>query len=263
MSSKYSHGNANPDAPFAIRLSELLDNNKMTATQLAKKIGKTPQAISQYKNGVNDPTIDALEKIADYFNTSTDYLLGRTDDPNIQHSVIDETGLTDSAVQTLKHINALQDAGYPFLFIVNSVLSHPEIDDILHSIELYYATIQAREISNHLYSSIFTDDVGLDHSYLFRKLDPSYVPNDNAEAKHDQEAEATYQAITNLIFSNKYNKCIRKALMDLSDFSDPHKAKLDSIRSLEAIQSLKKLHEKLLDEHIKKIKSQLPSLNEI
>lgn len=127
---------------------------------------------------------------------------------------------------------------------------------------MYFATIQAKEIIQHIYNSIVTEDIGLDHSYLFRKLDSSYIPNDKDEIKHDQEIEATYQAITNLIFSNKYNKCIRKALRDLSDFSDPHKAKLDSIRSLEAIQSLKKLHEKLFNEHIEKIKSQLPSLNE-
>lgn len=262
-SSKYSHENANPNAPFAIRLSELLDNKKMTATQLAKKIDKTPQAISQYKNGVNAPTVDALEKIADYFNTSTDFLLGRTDDPNVQHSIIDETGLSDSSVKALIHLKSMQDSGYPFLGIINSVLSHPELHDILFDIELYYATIQAKEVINHIYTSIFTEDTGLDHSSLFRLIDPSFIPSDADEIKHDQEAGAAYQAITNLIFSTKYNKIIRKALMDLSDFSDPHKAKLDSIRTIEAIASLKKLHTKLLDEHAKKIKSQLPSLDKI
>lgn len=40
--------------------------------------------ISRYENGEREPGIAELILIADYFNVSIDYLLERTDNPNIQ-----------------------------------------------------------------------------------------------------------------------------------------------------------------------------------
>ncbi|MBR2175652.1 MAG: helix-turn-helix transcriptional regulator [Clostridia bacterium] len=39
--------------------------------------------ISQYETGVREPDFQTLIAIADYFNVSIDYLLGRTENPNI------------------------------------------------------------------------------------------------------------------------------------------------------------------------------------
>lgn len=40
-------------------------------------------SISQYKNGVREADNQTLTALADYFNVSIDYLLGRTDNPEI------------------------------------------------------------------------------------------------------------------------------------------------------------------------------------
>ena len=40
--------------------------------------------ISRYETGEREPSINELIKIADYFNVSIDFLLERTDNPNIQ-----------------------------------------------------------------------------------------------------------------------------------------------------------------------------------
>ena len=37
---------------------------------------------SRYERGFQNIPIEHLLKLADYYNTSTDYILGRTDDPN-------------------------------------------------------------------------------------------------------------------------------------------------------------------------------------
>lgn len=59
--------------------------------ELSKKRGKSPKQVALelglgenlfYKWKTSSPTADKLQLVADYFNVSTDYLLGRTDDPN-------------------------------------------------------------------------------------------------------------------------------------------------------------------------------------
>ncbi len=57
----------------------------------ANKLGVTKQCVSNWENDNVLPSIEMLEKIADLFGVSTDYLLGRTND-----NVIDVSGLTDS-----------------------------------------------------------------------------------------------------------------------------------------------------------------------
>lgn len=56
----------------------------MSQEELAFKVGTTQKQISRYERGVNDPTGDVLAKLADALNTTTDYILGRTDSPERQ-----------------------------------------------------------------------------------------------------------------------------------------------------------------------------------
>ena len=39
--------------------------------------------VSRYENGIREADYDMLITLADYFNVSVDYLLGRTDNPEI------------------------------------------------------------------------------------------------------------------------------------------------------------------------------------
>ncbi len=61
---------------FADRLSELIFDCKKKPREIAKEaaIGKT--SIYEYLSGQKMPTLQNLVKLADYFNCSTDYLLG-------------------------------------------------------------------------------------------------------------------------------------------------------------------------------------------
>jgi transcriptional regulator with XRE-family HTH domain len=63
------------------RLRELRELKKITQQQVADYINKTFQAYSLYENGKRDPDTETLAKLSQYFNVSTDYLLGLTDDP--------------------------------------------------------------------------------------------------------------------------------------------------------------------------------------
>lgn len=61
---------------FAQRLRELRQEKGLSMKQLAKEIGTTDAAISNWENEINEPKISYLKSIAIFFNVSTDYLLG-------------------------------------------------------------------------------------------------------------------------------------------------------------------------------------------
>ena len=63
------------------RLKKLRAIQKLTQKQLAEKINVTNVSISGYESGNRFPDTDTLQRLADYFEVSTDYLLGRTDEP--------------------------------------------------------------------------------------------------------------------------------------------------------------------------------------
>ena len=62
------------------RLKELRKQRNLTQKDLAKILGVYPQSVGYYENNINKPDPDMLIKIADYFQVSVDYLLGREDD---------------------------------------------------------------------------------------------------------------------------------------------------------------------------------------
>lgn len=67
------------------RLKRLRSEKKLTQMELAEKIGVTHVSISGYESGKRTPDTETLTKIADFFNVSTDFLLGRTDSETSQH----------------------------------------------------------------------------------------------------------------------------------------------------------------------------------
>ena len=71
---------------FSYRLTALLDENNMTQTQLAKKIGTSNVTICRYLTCERIPRLDVVTNIASVFNVSLDYLLGLTNDKTINTS---------------------------------------------------------------------------------------------------------------------------------------------------------------------------------
>ena len=65
-----------------MRLKELRKKKGISQLRLATELNTTQNTISRYETGEREPGIDELIKIADYFNVSVDYLIGRTESPN-------------------------------------------------------------------------------------------------------------------------------------------------------------------------------------
>ena len=64
---------------FAQRLRELRKEYDLTQKQLADKLETTQRNISYMEVGKVEPDLLTLWKVADFFDTSVDYLLGRKD----------------------------------------------------------------------------------------------------------------------------------------------------------------------------------------
>ena len=63
------------------RIKELAKNQGLSINSLEEKLGYSRNTIYAIKR--NQPGAEKLQQLADYFGVSTDYLLGRTDNPNI------------------------------------------------------------------------------------------------------------------------------------------------------------------------------------
>lgn len=70
-------------ADFSERIRELRIENGMTQDDVGKIIGVKRTSIYTYEKGLNYPEVRGLMALADYFDISVDYLLGRTDNPEI------------------------------------------------------------------------------------------------------------------------------------------------------------------------------------
>ena len=68
------------------RLKYLREKNGYTQKDIATKLGLESAAISKYELDMREPNIEAIKKLAEIFNVSIDYLLGRTPDVFINES---------------------------------------------------------------------------------------------------------------------------------------------------------------------------------
>ena len=65
---------------FARRLRELRKEKKRTQTQMADYLQCSLRAYQYYESATHYPEIPDLMKLADFFDVTTDYLLGRTEE---------------------------------------------------------------------------------------------------------------------------------------------------------------------------------------
>lgn len=68
---------------FKEKFVQILQERNITPYEVAKSTGISQGLMSEYKNGVKMPTIVNLIKIADFLDVSIDFLVGRTENPNI------------------------------------------------------------------------------------------------------------------------------------------------------------------------------------
>lgn len=137
------------DNIFATRLRELMEQTKTTQGTLAKESGCSRQAISQYMDGSSMPNVDKLLSIADYFDVSIDYLLGREDKKNekeLQHIVSGYTGLSEGAIHYLRYsVRTWQKNTLPTdtLSICNQFIEKGSFSLLIEAMSDYYNELES------------------------------------------------------------------------------------------------------------------------
>lgn len=81
-------------------VKELAAQRKISIAQLERTLDISNGSISKWNS--SHPNSDPLKKVADYFNVSTDYLLGRTDNPKVNNG--DSTGNDENDMLIAAHI---------------------------------------------------------------------------------------------------------------------------------------------------------------
>lgn len=85
---------------FAQRLKELRLEANLTQKELAKIIESSQQIIGLWEKGTRNPKHEAIKRLSEYFNVSTDYLLGNTDIKEVNDD-IDKEELKESLRNSL------------------------------------------------------------------------------------------------------------------------------------------------------------------
>lgn len=68
---------------LSVRLASLRKAKKITQQDVADYLGLTRPAYTAYERGNRQPDYSILQKLADYYDVSTDYLLGHSDHPRM------------------------------------------------------------------------------------------------------------------------------------------------------------------------------------
>ncbi len=94
---------------FASRLKELRKESGLTQEEFAQKINKTRSTVAGYESELKQPKHDTLVEIANFFDVSVDYLLGKTptrrwETEGLAFSTKDIDGLTDEDIAAVKLI---------------------------------------------------------------------------------------------------------------------------------------------------------------
>lgn len=90
---------------FSEMSKSLRKGKNLSQVQLAEALKVSKACISMIEIGKNEPTANTLMKYADFFNCSTDYLLGRADDLGVISIESEKSDLSKderSAVETLR-----------------------------------------------------------------------------------------------------------------------------------------------------------------
>ena len=87
-------------------LKQIRNNKKLLQTKVAMALNTTQESISSYETGRIFPSPDMLIKLADYYNTSIDYLLCRTK-YDLPINDIKPSNISDTDFMLLNKINKL------------------------------------------------------------------------------------------------------------------------------------------------------------
>ena len=120
------------------RIKALREELGLRQSEFANKIGLTQQSISLYEKNERKPSQDVLEALADFFGVSIDYLLGKSNNRNVQQSNVESSSDIPIKVPVVGKISA----GLPLLASENiECYEYAPSSYIKEGFEYFYLTV--------------------------------------------------------------------------------------------------------------------------
>ena len=88
---------------FAERLKHLRRSRELNQVPLARGLGVRKQSVSNWENDNIMPSVEMLERVANFFEVTTDYLLGRNEGLD-EGLAVDVTGLNRSEIDHIRQL---------------------------------------------------------------------------------------------------------------------------------------------------------------
>lgn len=90
-------------------LKELRKQNNLSQQKLADILHVSQQSVYKYENNITSPDIETLIRMADYFNTSIDYLVEHTDIPH-KIEPVKENMLNEDETKLIEHYRKMSSS---------------------------------------------------------------------------------------------------------------------------------------------------------
>lgn len=109
------------------RLKQLREQHGLTQIELGNRMGVTQQSVFAWEHGITSPQIQTAITLCKMYNVSLDYLMGLSDDPQINTKPADKNGeLKNSTINRIK--NLPEPVLSKLLDLIDEILTHRESD---------------------------------------------------------------------------------------------------------------------------------------
>lgn len=189
------------------RISELREQKGITLTELANILSLQKSAMSYIENGSRLPKADLIVKMCDYFNVSSDYILGLqdvTDNENL--SINKNLGLSEKAIETLEYY---KEEHLDYLISAINLLLEEGYDIVSNEDEGIYKLTLIEAIANY-YSVDLSPE--RDICYEIRQSGSLATGEDWVKGDFDKDFDSWDDMIT--VKSVNRNKLVETALID-------------------------------------------------
>ncbi len=98
-----------------LNLKAIREEKNMQQKEVAARLNRTPACISSWETGKTEPSIDDLARLADLFDVSLDYLMGRSDEYNVIKEIRDVSPLHNNLLKLFDRLsreNQMQVLGF-------------------------------------------------------------------------------------------------------------------------------------------------------
>lgn len=130
---------------FPTRLRQLIDEKPTTITAVARELGISRQAVSQYTMGIGKPNADKLLQIAEYFDVSCDWLVGRQGGARSYDmdmaGVCEFLNMSEECVKSLKELGQFA-ADYPGT--LNALFAAEKFREVMKSMLRYRYSLEGQ-----------------------------------------------------------------------------------------------------------------------